>query len=176
MDAITTYTVSVYTENNVGILNRLSAIFLRRKINIDSFISSESEIDKVYRFIIVVKTTEQDIKRVVGQIEKQIDVIKAYYHTDEETIFMECAIFKIKSDLLFEERQIQNVIKESNATIITVSREFFVLAKTGRRQEIEDLYKKIAVYGIMQFARTGRVSVSKNQMNISKILEEFQEG
>ena len=49
------YTISVYSENNVGLLNRISAIFLKRHINLDSFSSSESEIKDVYRFVIVVK-------------------------------------------------------------------------------------------------------------------------
>ena len=50
-----TFTISVYTENNVGLLNRISAIFLKRHINIDSFSTSESEIKNVFRFVIVVK-------------------------------------------------------------------------------------------------------------------------
>ena len=45
------YTISVYTENNVGLLHRLSAIFLKRHINIESFSTSESEIKDVFRFI-----------------------------------------------------------------------------------------------------------------------------
>ena len=49
------YTVSVYTENNVGLLHRISAIFLKRHINIESFTTSESEIKNVFRFIIVKK-------------------------------------------------------------------------------------------------------------------------
>ena len=44
------FTVSVYTENNVGILNRLSAIFLKRHINIESMTVSKSEIEDVHRF------------------------------------------------------------------------------------------------------------------------------
>ena len=46
------YTVSIYTENNVGLLNRISAIFLKRHINIESFTTSECEIENVFRFII----------------------------------------------------------------------------------------------------------------------------
>ena len=49
------YTISIYTENNVGLLNRISAIFLKRHINIRSITSSESEIPNIHRFIIVVK-------------------------------------------------------------------------------------------------------------------------
>ena len=126
---IETYTVSVYTENNLGLLNRISAIFLKRRINIESLTVSNTEIEHVSRFIIVVNVTEDQIKKIIGQIEKQIEVIKAYYHTNSQSIYLQSALFKVKSSLLFDKRQIQNIIKRSNAQIITVSREFFVIEK-----------------------------------------------
>ncbi len=169
-----TFTISIYSENNIGLLNRVSGIFLKRHINIESLNVSECEIENVFRFVIVVHTTEDWVKKIVGQIEKQIDVIKTYYHTDINTIYQESAIFKITSDLLFDERQIQNIIKKSNADIVTVSRDFFVIAKTGRRHEIEMLYNELYLYGIMQFVRSGRISVSKTPMNISTLIKEFQ--
>ena len=132
-----TFTISVYSENNVGLLNRISGIFLKRHINILSLNVSESEIENVSRFIIVVNTTEKWVQNIVGQIEKQIEVIKAFYHTDEETIYLENALFKIASSLLFDEKQIQNIIKDSQSTIVTVSRDFFVISKSGIRSEIE---------------------------------------
>ena len=168
-----TFTISVYSENNVGLLNRISGIFLKRHINILSLNVSESEIENVSRFIIVVDTTEKWVQNIVGQIEKQIEVIKAYYHLDEETIYLENALFKIKSDLLFDERQIQNIIKESNSEIVTVSRKFFVISKSGRRSEIEELHEKLRPFGIMQFVRSGRISVSKEPMEISTLLQEL---
>lgn len=168
------YTISVYSENNVGLLNRISGIFLKRHINIESLNVSKSEIDDVSKFTIVVHTTEKWVHNIVGQIEKQIEVIKAFYHTDDETIYQESALFKIASSLLFDERQIQNIIKESSAQIVTVSRDFFVLAKSGRRNEIDEMYDHLKPYGIMQFVRSGRISVTKDVMQISAILEEFK--
>ena len=168
------YTVSIYTENNIGLLNRISAIFQRRHINIESLNSSMTEIDDVSRWTILVYTSEYLIKKIVGQINKQIEVIKAYYHTDEETIYQESCLFKIKSDLLFEERQIQNIIKESNARIVTVNKEFFVLEKSGRRSEIELLHRELSAFGILQFTRSGRIAVTKTPMEITKMLEDFQ--
>lgn len=119
------YTVSVYTENNIGLLNRISAIFQRRHINIESLNTSPSEIEGVSRFTIVVNMSEDNIKKIIGQIEKQVEVIKAYYHTEDEIIYQESCIFKMRSALLFDERSIQNIIKESNARIVTVNRDFF---------------------------------------------------
>mgnify|MGYP006263905459 CR=1 FL=1 len=93
----TTYTISIYTENNVGLLNRVSAIFLKRHINIVSITSSESEIPDIFRFVIVVNISKEQVVKVVKQIEKQIEVISVFYHTDKQTIFLETALYKVKS-------------------------------------------------------------------------------
>lgn len=168
------FTISVYSENHVGLLNRISGIFLKRHINIESLNVSKSEIEGISKFTIVVYTTLYWTTHIVAQIEKQIEVIKAFYHTDEETIYQESALFKIASHLLFDERQIQNIIKESHAQIVTVSRDFFVLAKTGRRHEIDEMYHELEPYGIMQFVRSGRITVTKSEMPITALLEKFQ--
>ncbi len=164
------YTISIYSENNLGLLTRIATIFLKRHINIESLTVSGSEIENVSRFIIVVDISEDRVKKIIGQIEKQVEVIKAYYHTNEESIFLQSALFKIKSSLLFEERQIQNIIKKSNAQIVTVSPEFFVIEKSGRREEIDALYDDLVSFGIMQFVRSGRISVTKEEMKISELL------
>ena len=167
------FTVSVYTENNIGLLNRISAIFQRRHINIESLNTSPSEIEGVSKFTIVVNMTDENMKKIIGQIEKQVEVIKAYYHKDEDTIYQESCIFKMQSDLLFEERQIQNIIKDSNARIVTVNKSFFVIEKSGRKEEVDLIYKELKPFGILQFTRSGRVSVSKQPMEISQMLTAF---
>ena len=167
------FTISVYSENNVGLLNRISGIFLKRHINIESLNVSKSEIKNVSKFTVVVNAKEEQTRKIVGQIEKQIEVIKAFYRTDDEIIYQESALFKINSGLLFDERQIQNIIKKSNSQIVTVSRDFFVLAKSGRRSEIDDMHDLLEPFGIMQFVRTGRIAVSKAEMQITALLEEF---
>jgi acetolactate synthase-1/3 small subunit len=171
---VKTFTISIYSENNVGLLNRISAIFLKRHINIESLTTSLSEIKDVFRFIIIVKLPEENVKKLIQQIEKQVDVIKAFYHTDEETIFQESALYKVKSSALFEERHIQNIIKESHANIVTVSPEYFVIEKTGFRNETDRLYQDLAPFGLLQFVRSGRISVSKSKMGISEILKKFK--
>jgi len=164
------FTVSIYTENNIGLLNRISAIFQRRHMNIESLNTSPSEIEGVSRFTIVVNITESQMKKIQGQIEKQVEVIKVFYHTEEEIIYQQSCMFKMKSNLLFDERQIQNIIKESNARIVTVNRDFFVIEKSGRKEEIDLLHRELTIFGIMQFTRSGRIAVTKDEMKISTML------
>ena len=165
-----TFTVSIYTENNIGLLNRISAIFLKRHINIESLTTSPSEIKNIFRFVIVVKSTEFSIKRIIKQIEKQIEVIASFYHADDQTIYLETALYKVKSKSLFDEKHIQKIIKNSQANIVTVSPNYFVIEKTGWRDDTEQLYKELKPYGLLQFVRSGRISVSKEPMNISNLL------
>ncbi len=170
-----TYTISIYTENNIGLLTRISSIFLKRHINIESLVCSPSEINTVFRFVVVVKITEEQVKKIVKQIDKQVEVIKAYYHTDQETIFQESALYKVASKSLFEEKQIQNFIKKSHASIVTVNPDFFVIQKTGFRHETEQLYNDLEPFGLLQFVRSGRISVSKKPMDISQLLKQLTE-
>ncbi len=167
------FTVSVYTENNIGLLSRIAAIFLKRHINIESITASKSEVNEVMRFIIVVVVTEEQVRKIVGQIEKQIEVIKAFYHTDDDLIYQETALYKVKSSDFVDDFNIQDFIKETNARIVTVTPNFFVIEKTGKRRETEGLYDKLKPYGLMQFVRSGTIAVSKKEMPISEILEKF---
>lgn len=167
------FTVSIYTENNLGLLSRIAAIFLKRHINIESITASKSEVNEVMRFIVIVEVTEDQIKKIVGQLEKQIEVIRAFYHTDEQLIYQETALYKVNSSDFVDDFSIQEFIKETNARIVTVSPQFFVIEKTGKRHEIDNLYEKLKPYGLMQFVRSGTIAVSKNEMQISGILEKF---
>ena len=170
MNKTNKFTVSIYTENNLGLLNRISAIFLKRHLSIDSINSSPCEIEDIFRFVIVLKTDELLIKKVITQIEKQVEVIAAFYHTDQETIFQESALYKVKTQALFQEKKVHTIIKNSHANIVTVSPDYFVIEKTGKREETEKLYSQLESFGILQFVRSGRISVTKEPMKITEIL------
>ena len=80
------YTLSVFTENHIGLLNRVTIIFTRRHINIESITASESEIKGVYRYTIVVICEHKQVKNLVKQLEKLVDVLKAFFYEDSHTI------------------------------------------------------------------------------------------
>ncbi|MCI6857297.1 MAG: acetolactate synthase small subunit, partial [Bacteroidales bacterium] len=48
------YTVTVFTENRVGLLNQISIIFTRRCLNIESLSVSPSSIPGIHKFTITV--------------------------------------------------------------------------------------------------------------------------
>jgi acetolactate synthase-1/3 small subunit len=172
MEEDKTYTISVYTENNIGLLNRLSAIFLKRHINIESMTVSKSEIENVHRFTFVVNITETQARKIIGQIEKQIEVIRAYYHTDEETIYQESALFKMSTEHLYDE-VIQRKLKFRRANIVTITEDYFVIEASGSKAHVDKLYERLKPYGLMQFVRSGRIAITRPKMAISEVLKEY---
>ena len=88
----TTYTISIFTEDIIGLLSRVTIIFTRRHINIESITASESEMKGIYRYTIVVTVSEEQVNKLVKQIEKQVEVLKAFYHISSEIISREIAL------------------------------------------------------------------------------------
>jgi len=166
------YTISIYTEHNIGILNRLSAIFLKRHINIESMTVSKSEIENVHRFTFVVKMAENNIRKIIGQLQKQIEVIKAYYHTEDEIIYHETALFKISAEHLYDEK-IQEKLKFRRAHIIAITENYFVIEASGLKIDIDRMYNKLKPYGLLQFVRSGRIAISRPKMAITELLQEI---
>jgi len=169
------YTLSIFTENKVGLLHRLSIIFTRRHINLDSFNASESEVKGVYRFTIVVQTTEDQIRKIVQQIEKQIGILKAFYHTTDEIVHQELALYKVPTKALAHGSDVEKLIRKYNAHILTVEPEYIVIEKTGHKAETQELFEKLLPYGMLQFVRSGRVAVTKQIKEITSYLIELDE-
>ena len=74
------YTITVFTENETGLLSRVVSVFTRRHISIESLTTSRSSMARIHRFTIVSKVTETMVKKLVAQLEKQVDVLKAFYY------------------------------------------------------------------------------------------------
>lgn len=78
------YEITVYTENQVGLLSSIAGIFTRRSLNIEKLLTYPSKISGIHKFKLTTRTTEDRIKAVVLQLEKKVDVVKAFYQVDDE--------------------------------------------------------------------------------------------
>ncbi len=169
------FTISVFTEDVVGLLNRVSIIFTRRKINVESITASESEIKGIHRYTIVVSETKDQIKKVVGQLEKQVEIVKAVFHSDDEIVYQEIALFKVKTGVLASGGQAEKIVRSHNARVLSVETEFTVLEKTGHKEETQQLFDELEPFGILEFVRSGRVAITKPMKTLSSIVNDLEE-
>lgn len=169
------YTLSIFSENHIGILNEITIILTRRQINIESITASESAVKGVHLLTLVVKTTPDMISKVSKLIEKLIDVLKVFVHTTDEIIYQEIALFKVTTKGLMSGNVIDHVVRTHHARIVEVSPEYIVLEKSGHKTEISELLNHLEPYGVLQFARSGRVAITKQVREISSYLREMDE-
>ena len=171
----TLYTVTVYSENQVGLLNQISIIFTRRQLNIESLSVSGSAIEGVHKFTITTYSDRETMEKLVKQIEKRIDVLRAFFYTDDEIIFQEVALYKVPTDKLLYDRSIEDLIRKHNARILEVNRTYTVIEKSGHPNETQSLFEELSRYDVMQFVRSGRVAITKSTVeHVSIFLQEQQ--
>ena len=168
-----TFIISVFCENRIGLINRISIIFTRRRLNIESFTASETEIKDVYRFAIVVKSTREKLEKVAQQVEKQIEVLRALVHEEEDVIYQEVALYKLSTKSL-QNGSAEALAKENNAKVLTTTPEYVVFEKTGLFEETQEFLEKLEKYGVMEFARSGRVVILKWSKRFHQHLKDFE--
>jgi acetolactate synthase-1/3 small subunit len=168
------YTITVYTENQIGLLNRIAIIFSRRKINIESLNTSPSEVDSVHRFTIVINETEDVVRKLCRQIEKQVEVLKAYYNTQEEIVWQELALYKVPTDIIAEEVKVERLLREHGAKAVVIRKDYTVFEVAGHREETDNLIKVLEPYGLIEFVRSGRVAIIKASDGFHEKLKEFE--
>ena len=168
------YTITVYTENQIGLLNRIAIIFSRRKINIESLNTSPSEVEGIHRFTIVINETEDVVRKLCRQIEKQVEILKAYYNTNEEIIWQELALYKVSTDEIAEKVKVERLLREYGARAVVIRKDYTVFETTGQREETDKLVEVLEPYGLIEFVRSARVAIIKDSSGFHEKLKEFE--
>ena len=168
------YNITVYTENQIGLLTRIAIIFSRRKINIESLNTSPSEIESIHRFNIVITETEAVVRKVCRQIEKQVEVLKVYYNSNEDVIWQEMALYKVPTDQIAEKALVERLLRENGARAVVIRHDYTVFETTGHREETDALIEKLQPFGLIEFVRSARIAIIKDSEGFNRKLREFE--
>ncbi len=170
------FTISVFTENKTGLMTRVVSIFTRRHINIESLTTSQSSMEGIHRFTIVVKVEEEIVKKVVAQIDKQVDVLKAFYYSTDQIVYQEVALYKVPTQAFEDGDEVETLIRSHNARILSIEHEYIVIEKTGHQEETEALLEELKKIGIYEFVRSGRVAIVKPMEQLNTYLKSLENG
>ncbi len=160
---VESFTLSIFTENRIGVLHRIITIFTRRHLSINSFTTSETEVPGIFRFIVVLDTTPVMAEKVRKQLEKIIGVIRAFALREEDVVHQELALYKISTDNL-ENGKLEKVIRDNHARVLGIEKEYIMIEKTGHPGETIDLFHKLAPFGVLGFSRSGTIAISKKPL------------
>ncbi|MCX6207261.1 MAG: acetolactate synthase small subunit [Bacteroidetes bacterium] len=169
------FTITVYTENHIGLLVRIATMFSRRKINIESLNTSPSEAEGIHRFTIVINEFEEVVRKLARQIEKQVEVLKAYYNTNDEIVWQELALYKVSTDEIAEKAKVERLLREHGARAVVIRKDYTIFETSGHREETDKLVEVLAPFGLIEFVRSARVAIIKASRGFHEKLKEFEE-
>jgi acetolactate synthase I/III small subunit len=156
------------------LLNRVTIIFTRRKLNIESINVSTSEVPGVSRYTLVVNTTKDQAEKVVNQIRKLVEVLGAFVYEEDEIYYQEIALYKVPTKIFLHGNKIENLVRSNNARILVIEEDYIVIEKTGHKQETQQLFNLLNEYGVLEFVRSGRVAISKSKRRTQHYLDELE--
>ncbi|MFR9165525.1 MAG: acetolactate synthase small subunit [Dysgonomonas sp.] len=176
MEEKTLYTVTIFSENTVGLLSQITSVFTRRQLNIETLSVSQSAIEGIHKFTITVFSEKDTIVKVVKQIDKKVDVLKAYFNTDDELVHQEIALYKLSTPDFMKMESTEALIRKYNARILEINENCVVIHKTGHYAETQGLFKELSeTIGVLQFIRSGRIAVNKSKIErLSDMLAEIE--
>ncbi|MDR1746681.1 MAG: acetolactate synthase small subunit [Tannerella sp.] len=171
------YTVIIFSENTVGLLNQIAIIFTRRQLNIETLSVSPSAIVGIHKFTITTFADRDMISKVVKQIDKRVDILKAYYNTDEDLVYQEIALYKLSTEQFLKLPSVEQLIRKYNAHVLDINETCVVLEKNGHYEETQALFNELSqTIGVLQFIRSGRIAITKSKVErLSDMLKAMEE-
>lgn len=156
-------------------LNRITIIFTRRRINIESLTVSETERKGVSRFTIVIKhESREEVEKLVRQIRKIVEVLAVFGYLNDEIVYNEIALFKMSTALGSKPLDVETINHQYKAWVVYWGLDYVVIEKTGNDTEIFDFFNYIKQYEILEFVRSGRVAVGKTKKGLVEYLPEAE--
>ncbi|RIV19526.1 acetolactate synthase small subunit [Alicyclobacillaceae bacterium I2511] len=161
--------VSVIVNNKPGVLNRVTAMFMRRGFNIQSITVGATEAEGQSRMTIVVADMDEpDIEQMMKQLHKQIDVLKVTEVTEQPMVARELALIRVHSPVPTR-GVLSTLIDPFRATIIDVGVETVTIQSVGKPEKVDALIALLRPYGIKELARTGVTALSRDSDTVGEV-------
>lgn len=159
------HVLSVYVENQPGVLVRVASMFSRREFNIDSLSVGVTQSPEFSRITVVVHGEANLIEQMIKQLEK-MPIVKAVQRLDSETaVTRGMTMIKVLAD---EDKRL-DVLKLAElfrAHVIDVQTTTLIFEITGNDEKVTAFLRLLKPYGILEVIRTGLIALERGENTI----------
>ncbi len=152
------HTLSVLVEDEAGVLSRIAGLFARRGFNIESLAVGPTEQNGISRITMVVPGDNRTIEQLTKQLYKLINILKVHDVTNIPSVERELMLLKIHASKQFRS-DILEIVNIFRAHVVDIAKTFLILEVTGDPGKIVALEQLLSQYGIVEIARTGKISL-----------------
>ncbi len=158
------HTIILTVINTVGVLTRVTGLLAQRGYNIESTIAAPTENPNIYKIILVVEGSEQNIEQVTKQLNKLIDTLKVTdISHDNNFIVREYIILKVNVTKKTRS-EVLELLEVFSARPLDVSQSHIIMELSGRAKKIDRLIELLKPYGINEYVRSGEFAMTEYDM------------
>lgn len=154
------HTLSVLVEDESGVLSRIAGLFARRGFNIDSLAVGPAEHLGISRITMVVHGDNRTIEQLTKQLYKLVNILKVQDVTNIPCVERELMLLKVYASKEYR-HDILDIVQIFRARIVDISSTYLILEVTGDPGKIVAIQQLLSQYGIVEVARTGKISLTR---------------
>ena len=147
--------LSIRVQNKPGILFKVTHLFRSRNFNIDSISVGVMENPEFSKMTITTVGTEKQIAQIVKQLDKMIDTIEVKRLDENESVYKELALFKIKLSAESNSTEINKLADTYGAKVHNEQKDSLIVELTSTPDKIKTFEEVLKPFGILDSARTG---------------------
>lgn len=159
-DIINIHTLSVYVNNQPGVLGRICAVFSRRGFNIESLVVSQTRDPRFSRMTIGISGHPEGLHQIIMQVNKLVDVIHCTEHTDRDAVVKELVLVKIAAGP-DQRTEILQIVEHYGGKTVDLQDDSLIAMISGNSDKLDAATRLLSKFDIVETVRTGKVVMAR---------------
>jgi acetolactate synthase-1/3 small subunit len=156
------HTISLFVNNQPGVLVRVALVFSRRGFNIESLVVSPTAEGRFSRMTITCTGSQEDLEQVVKQLAKLVDVVHAIDHTGDASYETEIALLKLEAPL-DRRTQILQIAEHFKARVVDYGTESLILQVYGSSEKLDAFIDLMRPFELAELVRSGKLLMARGK-------------
>ncbi len=154
------HTISIFVDNESGVLSRIAGLFSARGFNIESLNVAPTEDPETSRITLVTSGDDFIIQQIIKRFNNMVNVIRVMDISDTNCVEREMALIKIKTTEK-NRAEILRVVDIFRAKVVDTTLKSYMIEITGDIKKVGGFIELLKPFGIKEIARTGTVAMTR---------------
>lgn len=157
--------ISVWVENQAGVLSQVTALFGETGFNIDSLAVGVTERTDVSRITIVTEGNEGMLESIISKLNQITNLIKVKNINEGESVLRELALIMVEAPEV-RRSDIINIVEIFRAQIVDVGYNTMTVEVSGDKDKVQAIEDLLHPFGIREIVRTGTIAIDRGTRRI----------
>ena len=156
------HTISIFVDNESGVLSRIAGLFSARGFNIESLNVAPTEDPETSRITLVTSGDDFIIQQIIKRFNNMVNVIRVMEISETNHVEREMVLIKIKTTEK-NRAEILRVVDIFRAKVVDTTLKSYMIEITGDIKKVGGFIELLKPFGIKEIARTGAIALGREK-------------